>query len=85
MLGSGAGRAGAGLVKGGDEAGEQMGEGLALLVCPAADGTGELGAPVVVHLVKVGAAGGGELERRAAAVLLVGLAPEQPGGDGLSG
>src|SRR6267378_3054169 len=50
FLRSGAWRAGAGLVKGGDEAGEQMGEGLALLVCPAADGTGELGAPVVVYL-----------------------------------
>ena len=56
MLRSGAWRADAGLVKGGDEAGEQIGEGLALLVCPAADRMGELGAPVVVHLVKVGAA-----------------------------
>ena len=85
MPGSGAWRAGAGLVKGGDEAGEQIGEGLALLVCPAADRAGELGAPVVVYLVQVGAAAGGELERRTAAVLLVGLPPEQPGGDGLSG
>jgi hypothetical protein len=53
LLGSGAWRAGAGLVEGGDETGEQMGEGLALLVGPAADRAGELGAPVVMTRQRV--------------------------------
>ena len=42
------------------------------MVGPAADGGPELAAPVLVHPLKVNAVDSGELEQRAAAVLLVG-------------
>ena len=73
------------LAESSDEAGEETGKGLALLIRPADHGTGELAAAVLVHPLKVGAPACGELEQRAAAVVLVGHAAQQAGGDSLPG